>query len=229
MFRTFCIEVIVNRAIFLIKQIAARCDTKMANENEGIELLPTARAESEGNQGRPIDLNESESKKEVKVTGTDSNEPKAYKTNFEFIYGSGLNAWKTSRPWLTEFFDSAEFNLPDFSKLSRRVNENIAYFKSNYIVIGALCLAFAAFKNSFNFLLAVSFLYLIDRRASAVKETNPEKKFLYIFLAGFTLVITDILYDVMMAVFYASAFTVLHSSFHKTERDLPAPATSSTE
>ncbi len=199
----------------------------MADANEGIELLPTQKPDSESAQGSTTVLveNEPESAIESRSSGTEL--PKEYKTTAEFLYFSGLDAWTNSKPWLTEFFDSAEFGIPEFSTLTRRISDNIEYFKPNYIIVAAICLAFTAFKDAFCFLLAACFLYVIDRKASAVKESNPEKLFVYIFLAGLTLVLTDTLYDVMMAAFYASVLIVVHSAAYKTERDLPAPATTS--
>lgn len=197
----------------------------MEAKSEGIEFLPTHNLNNESSQNLSSDSTQNDRNSDMVLQPHVSPTDKQGNTNFEYISSILIDAWNTTKPWLTEFFDSAEFNIPDIPQLTRRVSGNIDYFKSNYIILGAFCLVLTASRNAFCFLLATILFYLIDLRMSIVRGTHPEKKFIYFFLAGLVLVLTNTLFDIMMSAVYTSALTFVHSAFHKTERDLPSPAT----
>lgn len=136
---------------------------------------------------------------------------------FSHILGLVNTAWDTRRPWLDEFFDTAEFGFPDFSTLSRRVSRNLHYFESNYVIVATACVLLSVLNAAMGFALAVFFLYLIDKHAARKARAGPTSdKQRLIYVLGILLVfgLTGITDELLTAGVISAGIVAVHAVAH---------------
>jgi len=134
-------------------------------------------------------------------------------------------AWDTRKGWLEEFFDTSELGLPSFSGLSRRVSLNAGYFRSNYILVATGCVLVSVLNAALGFIIALGFLYLIDKHAAKTSSRNEggrstdKQRLVYVLLILLVLGVTDITDELLRAALWAAGFVSVHAVFHVAKEE----------
>ncbi len=68
--------------------------------------------------------------------------------NIDAVNGWRQEQMRTMRPWMSEFASPGQFSLPHgWPAFADRIKGNVAYFRSNYLAIGAVLLLFCVIQH----------------------------------------------------------------------------------
>ena len=127
---------------------------------------------------------------------------------------------KNLRPWFSEFANPATFSKPKLSEASKRAQQNLVYFFSNYISLAVIFLALAVLSQP-SFLISLIILGAIWLYVYSVKSIVISGNEVTPFQKNMAMIAVTVLVTLVMAgglvtyvVLLSGLASVVHSLFH---------------